>query len=175
MYKTGNNSTSGWNILVFPTVLKRVKTGAKTVLRYQVRTPTSKGRKLSLKTKIQKIFELILYKTGNNSTSGWNFSIFSTVLKRAYTGAKTVLRHQRRTLTRKGRKLRWKTEIRVIFKYILYKTGNNSTSGWSFSNFLTVLKRPWWGAKSRLWSWRQTPTGKGPKLRLKTKIQKIFE
>ena len=68
------------------------------------------------------------------------------LLKRSQTGAKIRIEHQRWTLTGKGRKLRLKTEIRKNFEYILYKTGNISTSGWNFFNFpnsseMTLIRR----------------------------------
>ena len=72
--------------------------------------------KLSLKTETLKIFDSISYKTGNNSTPGWNFLIFSTVLKRSWLGAKTRLWRRWWTVTGKGRKLRLKTKIRINFE-----------------------------------------------------------
>ena len=83
-----------------------------------------------LKTfKFRIVIVWIWYKTNTKSTSGWNFRAFSTVLKRSWAGTKPRLGHQRRTLTGKGRKLMLKIKIRKIFEYILYKFGNNSTSG----------------------------------------------
>ena len=63
-----------------------------------------KGRKRRFNDFSDQIFENIWYKSGNNSTSGWNFWVFSTVLKSPWLGAKTRLRHRRRIPTGKGRK-----------------------------------------------------------------------
>ena len=75
----------------------------------------------------------------------------------------------------KGRKIRLTTEMQKMFYHILYKTGNNFTSGWNFWMFWTVLKRLRLGAKTRLWRRRRTPTGKGRKQRLKIEKQVVLE
>ena len=103
------------------------------------------------------------------------FEFCQRFLKRSWWGAQTRLWRQSRTPTGKGRKSRLKIEIRVIFENILYKYCNNSTSGWNFWVLSTVLKGSWWGAKTRLWRWRRTLTGKGRKSRLKTEIRVIFQ